>query len=290
MESQILDSAWCATALTQRTWDYLPIDTQRIILYNLYIDDDRQETCKYRLVSSQFRDELENVQMPNKKRHIKSYDKMIELQIIGMKDEDALLSTLKWLKQKGQLPRVMPCIMYIARRGFLRAVRWLHNHGVGGFGPQVMDEAARAGRLDVIKWLHENIKGKEGEVCTRSAMANAAHLGHLDVVRWLHENRDEGCGEILHSLALDGMHLDVMKFLYEHRRDEIGSVIGAIQSWKDVYECPHYWKRNMNRSSTSWVGREYRYTYIDIFQWLREKLKEEILENRNKNKEDETDG
>ena len=250
------------------TWEYLPLDTQRIILHNLYIDDERRDVCQCRLVNSQFRDELENVQMPRTRRTISTEEEWIELQIVIIKNEDALISTLRWLKTKGTLPQVMPYIGSIARRGFVRALQWIRQQGIKGFGPHVMDEAAQAGRLNTVKWLHENIK-EEGEGgCTKNAMILAAHLGHLEVVKWLHENRNEGCGEILTSLACDAIQLEVMQYLYEHRRDEIGSVEDALQAWKDVHKLPNYWHRRSLLRFVESNAVKYYDTCTDVYRWL----------------------
>ena len=48
-----------------------------------------------------------------------------------------------------------------------------------------MSYMAKKGNLKIIKWLHEN---KKGGSPTRKAMNNAAKYGHLEIVKWLKEN------------------------------------------------------------------------------------------------------
>jgi len=59
------------------------------------------------------------------------------------------------------------------------------------YGKHDYGRQARRGCLRAIKWLHEtHVPG-----CTKTAMDWAAWHGHFDVVKWLHANRKEGCTE-----------------------------------------------------------------------------------------------
>ena len=248
----------------KETWDYLPLDTQRIILNNLYLDDDRHLISQYRLINKQFRDEIKNVQTPHK-RPYSFYEDHENDMLAAIRSENALIDTLEWLKHKNWIPHHLACTNEIAKKGFLRAIQWLHHHDLRGFSQNVMDDAAQTGHLHVVRWLHEN----RSEGCTVYAMDMAACYGHLHVVEWLHENRQEGCTKRAMDCAARCGHLDVVIWLHRNRHEGCTTYAMNYASANGHLHVIEWLHLNRDEGCTTYaMDNAIRSGSLNIIKWL----------------------
>uniref|UniRef100_K3WPB6 Uncharacterized protein n=1 Tax=Globisporangium ultimum (strain ATCC 200006 / CBS 805.95 / DAOM BR144) TaxID=431595 RepID=K3WPB6_GLOUD len=126
------------------------------------------------------------------------------------------LELLEWLHMQSDAEFSQSVLDHAAAGGHLRIIQWLHTHRSEGCTSHAMDHAATAGHLDIVQWLHEN----RHEGCTTQAMDGAAENGHLEVVQWLHAHRNESCTTRALDLAALNGHLEVLKWLHANRNEE----------------------------------------------------------------------
>lgn len=124
------------------------------------------------------------------------------------------------------------CILdWVASKGHLHIIEWLHNNTDEKCTTWAMDFAAEYGHLNIVKFLHEHRK----EGCTPSAMTWAAENGHLNVVKYLHENRNEGCHTYTMNSAIRNGYIDIVKFLYKNRKECCGITTILYIQFPDCY-------------------------------------------------------
>ena len=123
---------------------------------------------------------------------------------------------LEEMNEKLRLIKDMELSEFIARRGHLDAIKYLHENSFV-FTKKAMDCAASKGHLHIIKWLHEN----RPEGCTKYAMNYAAEFGYLGILKWLYENRTEGCSRYAITQSHKNNHREVVQFLHEKYGFEI---------------------------------------------------------------------
>ncbi|KAF0684079.1 Aste57867_23925 [Aphanomyces stellatus] len=99
--------------------------------------------------------------------------------------------------------------------GSLPILQYIQAHGIGDWGPAIIDWAAYQGNLEVIQWLHAT----RNDGCTTQAMDGAARYGHQHVVEWLHHNRTEGCTTIALDQAATYGYTELVQWLHVHRTE-----------------------------------------------------------------------
>jgi len=72
-------------------------------------------------------------------------------------------------------------LLWIAQHGVLEAMLIMHMNNCGGWGPEIMTEAAAAGHLHIVKFLNEN----RHEGCSPDALVRARDAGHTKVYEYL---------------------------------------------------------------------------------------------------------
>lgn len=122
------------------------------------------------------------------------------------------LEMLKWAVCQEGCPLNPSVWFFVARRGRLDVLEWLHRRGCPSDLYSCTAGAASGGKLAALKWSRQRGHGWDRFVCF-----SAAHLGNLEMLRWATR---QGCPWDKHqcaSIARANGHHNVVEWLNSHQ-------------------------------------------------------------------------
>jgi hypothetical protein len=153
----------------------------------------------------------------------------------------------------------------MARRGHLRALRWVWSLGSmeGWIAFVAAERAAAGGHLPTLAWVIK-VCGTQGP----SIPAAAALHGHLDVIEWLCDRDCPWDGHELCCNAALGGHLDIVEWVMQHgsKWDLWAAALAASNGHANVLDWIH---DNGYGWDARVIERAARQGHHDIIRWAR---------------------